>query len=96
MGIRFQEERREPLEIIFEGLLVEVDRHEFEEVILEVVQVPPDGLRVEPAPGVTDREVQVRRRGDLETGQVVEHLPIHRHQPVRKRSVLRSGRRPPG
>ena len=91
MGIRFQKERREPLEIVFEVLFVEVDRHKLQEVVLEVVQVPPDGLRVEPAPGITDREVQVRRRGDLETGQVVEHLPVYRHHSIRE-SVPSSAR----
>ena len=85
---RFQQERREPLEIVLKGLLVEVDGHEFQEVVLEVIQVPPDRLLVEPAARITDREVHVAGGADLETGQVFEYLPVHLDQPVRKPTLF--------
>src|SRR5258707_7938273 len=44
----------EAFEIVFEGLFVEWNAGEAEEIIFEVVEIPDDGLAVETAAGVAD------------------------------------------
>src|SRR6185437_6236169 len=54
-----EQEAREAVEVVFEGLLVERNASQAQEVVLEVVQVPGDGLAVEAGARVADLVVEV-------------------------------------
>ncbi len=64
-----QEEFGQAAEIVFEGLFVERDAGEAEEIIFEIVQIPGDGLAVEAGDGIADAVVQVAGGFDLEARQ---------------------------
>ena len=63
------------MEVVFEELLVEVDVVEFEEEVLEIVEVPEDGLAVEGRARIGDGEVKVGA-GLLDGGEVGESLTV--------------------
>ena len=56
-------------EVVFESLLVEGNAGEAKEVVLEVVQVPGDGLAVEAGARIADFVVEVAAGFDLEARQ---------------------------
>src|SRR5258708_6251407 len=55
---RFQEEIGQPVEIIFESLLIERNRGEAQKIVFEIVEVPVDGLAVEAAARGADGVIQ--------------------------------------
>ncbi len=57
----------EAAKVVFEGLFVEGDAGETEEVVLEVIEIPRNGLPVEAGAGIADFVVQVASGIDLET-----------------------------
>src|ERR1700687_6158433 len=63
---------------MFQCLLVEWDAREPEKVILEVVQVPCDGLAVEARARITDFVVQIATRFDLKPRQHGNNFAIGR------------------
>src|SRR5712664_4311035 len=64
-----QEEFGQAAEIVFQGLLIEGDAGEAEEIILEIVQVPGDGLAIETGAGITHFVIQITAGFDLEAGE---------------------------
>ena len=67
-----EEKLRETDEIVFEGLFVEGNAGELEEVVFEVVQVPGDGLLVEDAARIADRVVEGAAGFDLKAREQVD------------------------
>ena len=59
VAVGLEEELGEGVEIVFQELLVKGDVLELEVVVLEVVEIPEDGLTVEVAAGVSQREIHV-------------------------------------
>ena len=57
----------ETVEVVLERLLAEGNAGEAQEIVLEVVQVPGNGLAIEAGAGITDFVVEVSARFDLET-----------------------------
>ena len=66
---RGEQEFGEAGEVVFEGLLVEGNAGEAQEIVLEVVQVPGDGLAIEAGARIADFVVQVAAGFDLKARQ---------------------------
>jgi len=64
-----QQEFRETAEIALQRLLIEGYGGETEKIVLEVVEIPIDGLAIEAGAGVANRVVEVTTRFDLKTRQ---------------------------
>ena len=64
---RTEQEFGETAEIVFESLFVERNAGEAEEIVLEIVQVPGNGLAVETGIWIADGIVEVAASLDLET-----------------------------
>ncbi len=62
-----QKETGQAAEVVFEGLLVEGDAGETEEVVLEVVEIPRNGLTIEAGAGIADLVVEIAAGIDLKT-----------------------------
>src|SRR6266404_5470707 len=71
-----QEKFYQAAKIVFEGLFVEGDAGEAEEIIFEIVQIPGDGLAIETGDGITDTVVQIAASFDLKAGQHGDHFAI--------------------
>src|SRR6266404_4999331 len=71
-----QEKFRQAAKIVFEGLFVEGDAGEAEEIIFEVIQIPGDGLAIEAGDGIADTVVQIAASFDLKAGQHGDHFAI--------------------
>src|SRR5882724_7436386 len=71
-----QEKFRQAAKIVFEGLFVEGDAGEAEEIIFEVIQIPGDGLAIEAGDGIADAVVQIAAGFDLKAGQHGDHFAI--------------------
>src|SRR5262249_47717126 len=71
-----QQEFGEPVEIVFEKLFVEGNSRQAKEIILEIVQVPDDGLSVKAAARITDGIVEIAARFDLKTWQGFDDFAI--------------------
>ena len=69
VAIRAQQEFRETAEIVFQRLFVEGDACEPEKVVLEIIQIPRDGLAIETTPRIAHLVVEVARGLDLKTRQ---------------------------
>jgi hypothetical protein len=78
-GVGAEQERGQPLEIVLEPLLVERHVGEFQEVVLEVVQVPQYRLEVERRPRIGQRIVDHPSTHDLEPGQCLHDAAVERH-----------------
>src|SRR5260370_13233102 len=63
-------------EIFLEGMFVEGDASEAEEIVFEIVQIPSDGLAVEAGIGIADFIIQVAAGFHLEAGQHGDNLAI--------------------
>jgi len=61
-----------PAEIIFQGLFVEGNAHQFEEVVLEVVEIPHHGVAVESGSGVALAEINAIPAFELQVDQAFE------------------------
>ena len=75
VGVGLEEKVGEALEVVLEELFVEGDMGELEVVVLEIVEVPEDGLAVEVGAGVGVGEVEVGA-GLLDGGEVGEGLLV--------------------
>src|SRR5208337_2886997 len=64
-----QQEFRQAAEVVFQRLLVEWNAGEPEEVVLEVIQVPGDGLTIKAGPRITYFVIQIAAGFDLEARQ---------------------------
>src|SRR5882762_5977417 len=71
-----QEKLRQAAKIVLEGLFVEGDTGEAEEIIFEVIQIPGDGLAIEAGDGIADTVVQIAASFDLKAGQHGDHFAI--------------------
>src|SRR6266850_2940548 len=71
-----QQEFRQTAKIVLEGLFVEGDAGEAEEIILEVIQIPGNGLAIETGDGIADAVVQIAAGFDLKAGQHGDHFAI--------------------
>src|SRR5467141_1128088 len=71
-----QQKFREAAKIVLQGLFVEGDAGETEEIIFEIVQIPRDGLAIEAGDGIADTVVQITAGFDLEAGQHGDHFAI--------------------
>src|SRR5467141_1915249 len=71
-----QQKFRQAAKIVFEGLLVEGDAGEAEEIIFEIVQIPGDGLAIEAGDGIAHTVVQIAAGFDLKAGQHGDHFAI--------------------
>ena len=60
----------------FEGLLVEGDSGEAEEVVLEVVEIPGNGLAIETGARIADLVVEVASGFDLKAREDGDNLAI--------------------
>src|SRR5207244_4527297 len=56
----------ETVEVAFERMLVKRNARKAQKIVLEVVQVPGDGLAIEARGGITDAVVQIAGGFDLE------------------------------
>ena len=63
-------------EVEFERLFVEGDAGEAEEVVLEIVQVPGNGLAVEAGAGIADFVIEIAARLDLKARQLGDDFAI--------------------
>ena len=73
-----QQQFRQAAEIAFQGLLVERDAGEPEKVVLEIIQVPRDGLAIEAGARIAHFVVQVASRFDLKARQNGNNFAIGR------------------
>ena len=73
---RAKQEFGEPVEVVFERLLAEGNSGEAQEVILEVVQVPGDGLAIKAAARVANGVVEIARSVDLKSRQYGDDFAI--------------------
>src|SRR6267142_4851126 len=64
-----QEKFRQAAKIVFEGLFVEGNAGEAEEIVFEIVQIPGDGLAIKAGDGIADAIVQIAAGFDLKAGQ---------------------------
>ncbi len=71
-----EEEFCQGAEIVFEGLFVEGDAGEAEEIVFEIVEIPGDGLAIEAGVGIADAVVQIAAGFDLEAGEDGDDFPI--------------------
>src|SRR6266850_1752993 len=71
-----QKKFRQAAKIVFEGLFVEGDTGEAEEIILKVIQIPGDGLAIEAGDGIANTVVQIAAGFDLKAGQHGDHFAI--------------------
>ncbi len=71
-----QQEFRQPVEIVFQSLFVEGDAGEPEKVVLEVVQIPSDGLAIEAAARIALLIIQIAACLDLETRKEFHYSAI--------------------
>src|SRR6267142_4203877 len=71
-----QQKFRQAAEIVFEGLFVEGNAGEAEEIIFEVIQIPGDGLAIEAGDGIADTVVQIAAGFDLKAWQHSDHFAI--------------------
>jgi hypothetical protein len=71
-----EKESGKAAEIVFEGLLVEGDASETEKVVLEVVEIPRNGLPVEAGAGIADFIVEIAAGIDLETWKEVDGAAV--------------------
>src|SRR5438132_6010314 len=73
-----QQQFGQSAEIAFQGLLVERDAGEPEKVVLEIIQVPRDGLAIEAGARIAHFVVQVASRFDLKARQNGNNFAIGR------------------
>src|SRR6267143_99681 len=71
-----QQKFREAAKIVLQGLFVEGDAGETEEIIFEIVQIPRDGLAIEAGDGIADTVVQITAVFELKAGQHGDHFAI--------------------
>src|SRR5882724_7311520 len=71
-----QKKFRQTAKIVFEGLFVEGDAGEAQEIVFEVIQIPGDGLAIETGDGIADAVVQIAAGFDLKAGQHGDHFAI--------------------
>src|ERR1700730_1944635 len=71
-----QQEIRQAAEIVFKRLLVERNARKPEKIILEIVQVPRDGLPIETTDGVANLIIQVTASFHLKSRQHRNHFVI--------------------
>ena len=71
-----QQEFRQAAEIVFQRLLVEGNAGEPEEVILEIIQIPCDGLAIEAGARIAHFVVQIAARFDLKPRQHGDNFTI--------------------
>ncbi len=75
-----QQKLRQAAEIVFQRLFIEGDAGEPEKVILEIVQIPDDGLAIEARARIAHLVIQIAAGFDLKTGQHGHHLAIGFHR----------------
>ena len=73
-----QQEFRQAAEIVFQRLLVEGNAGEPEKVILEIIQIPRDGLAIEAGARIAHFVVQIAARFDLKPRQHGDNFTIGR------------------
>src|SRR5437879_7470905 len=66
----------ETSEVFLKGMFVEGDAGEAEEIVLEIVQIPGDGLAVETGIGIADFVIQVAPGFHLKAGENGDNLAI--------------------
>ena len=71
-----EKEFSEAAEIVFEGLFIERNAGEAEKIILEIVEVPGDGLAVKTGIGIADFVIQIAAGFDLEARQDGDNFSI--------------------
>ena len=71
-----QQEFRQAAEIVFQRLLVEGNAGEPEKVILEIIQIPGDGLAVEAGARIADFVIQIAAGFDLKARQHGDNFAI--------------------
>src|SRR6266542_6520546 len=76
MVVGTQQELRQTAEIVFQRLFVERDAGESEKVVLEIVQIPSDGLTIEAGSQIADFVIQIAAPFDLKARQHGHNLPI--------------------
>jgi len=64
------------VEIVFQGLFVERNAGEAEKVVLEIIQIPGNGLAIEAGARITHLVIQIAARFDLKARQQGHHLAI--------------------
>ncbi len=77
---RAQQEFRQPAEIVFQRLFVEGNAGEPQKVILEIVQVPGDGLAIEAGARIAHFVIQVAAGFDLKARQHRHNFAIGFHR----------------
>src|ERR1035437_9385107 len=71
-----QQKLGEAAEIMLQRLFVERDTGQAQKIILEIVQIPGDGLAVEAGPRIADFVIKITARIDLKTRQLGHYLAI--------------------
>ncbi len=75
-----QQELGQAAEIVFQRLFVEGDAGEPEKIILEVIQIPGDGLAIEAGARITHLVIQIAAGFDLKARQHGHHFAICLHR----------------
>src|ERR1019366_10193796 len=76
VAVGAQQEFRQAAEIVFQRLLVEGNAGKPQKVILEIIQIPRDGLAIEARAGIAHFVVQVASRFDLKARQHGDNFAI--------------------
>ena len=79
MAVGAQQEFGQAPEIVFQCLFVERDAGKPEKVVLEIIQIPSDGLAIEARARIAHLVVQIAAGFDLKAGQHGHHLAIGFH-----------------
>src|ERR1019366_3350528 len=78
VAVGAQQEFRQAAEIVFQRLLVEGNAGKPQKVILEIIQIPRDGLAIEARAGIAHFVIHIAARLDLKTRQQGYHFAIGR------------------
>ncbi len=66
----------EAAEIVFESVLVEGNAGEAEKIILEIVEIPRDGLPIKAGDGIADAIIEIAAGFDLEAWEDGDHFAV--------------------
>ena len=79
IAVGAQQELRQAAEIVFQRLFVEGDAGEPEKVVLEIIQIPSDGLAIEARARIAHIVIQIAAGFDLKAWQHGHNLAIGFH-----------------
>src|ERR1700726_1921144 len=73
---RTQQKFRQTAEIVFQRLLAERNTRKPQKIVLEIIQVPRDGLPIKAPARITHLVIQIAAGLDLKPRQCSDHFPV--------------------